>query len=104
MLKSAILKNITAAVVSLSKYHRAVSYYLGMLLRNATLLLLKVYRCCISPLSPGRCRFYPSCSQYAEQLIKTHKLPYYKVLGLVVGRILKCHPLHPGGVDLPPEE
>ena len=59
--------------------------------------LIKVYRSYVSPFLPASCRFYPTCSAYA--------LESYQTLGLVRGtylsicRILKCNPLHPGGVD-----
>ena len=62
--------------------------------------LIKVYRSYVSPFLPASCRFYPTCSAYA--------LESYQTLGLVRGtylsicRILKCNPLHPGGVDSVP--
>ncbi|HAR54731.1 TPA: membrane protein insertion efficiency factor YidD [Patescibacteria group bacterium] len=46
----------------------------------------------------GYCRFYPSCSEYAYESIQKH--------GLIKGgwsaakRLFRCHPYHPGGVDL----
>lgn len=48
-----------------------------------------------------RCRFYPSCSDYARQALEQRGL--LAGLGLAALRLLKCHPLHPGGVDPVPQ-
>lgn len=63
--------------------------------------LIRVYQVLISPLLGQRCRFYPSCSQYALEAIQKHGA----VRGLALGarRLVKCHPLNPGGVDLVPD-
>lgn len=66
------------------------------------LVLIKVYQKLISPMIGPSCRFHPSCSYYAVQALKQHGL----LIGgwLSIKRILKCHPLHPGGVDhVPPK-
>ena len=47
-----------------------------------------------------RCRFYPSCSRYTVQAIEIYGVFWGGYLG--VRRVLKCHPLHPGGVDFVP--
>ncbi len=59
--------------------------------------LIKIYRRFISPLKPGSCRFYPTCSEYALESLKKHG--YIRGTWLTIKRILKCHPLHPGGYD-----
>ena len=48
------------------------------------------------------CRFYPSCSSYAQEAITR----YGALKGgyLAIRRLLKCHPWHPGGVDLVPDD
>ena len=61
------------------------------------LTLIKVYRYTISPLLGQNCRFHPTCSCYAHQAIEHHGLA--KGLVLSIKRIVKCHPLHPGGID-----
>lgn len=69
----------------------------------ARLLLLPVlaYRRWISPALPPRCRFYPSCSAYAVEALRTHGA--VRGLALTVWRLLRCQPLHPGGYDpVPP--
>ena len=47
--------------------------------------------------APPRCRFAPTCSQYALEAIETHGA----VRGgwLAVRRLGRCHPWHPGGLD-----
>lgn len=46
-----------------------------------------------------RCRFYPSCSEYAKGCIAKYPLP--TALAKSAARICRCHPFHPGGIDLP---
>ena len=59
--------------------------------------MLKLYQLTISPLLGPCCRFYPSCSNYMIGAIETHGV--CRGIWLGVKRLLKCHPLHPGGVD-----
>jgi putative membrane protein insertion efficiency factor len=65
--------------------------------RWLALSLLRLYRLLISPLLGQRCRFHPSCSEYASGCIQKHGL--LRGGYLAVRRILRCHPFHPGGVD-----
>ena len=60
---------------------------------------IKLYQLLISPFLGKHCRFYPSCSNYAQLAIEKYGL----VQGLKKGfcRIAKCHPFHGGGVDSP---
>ncbi|MDO8176754.1 MAG: membrane protein insertion efficiency factor YidD [Undibacterium sp.] len=64
------------------------------------LLLLRGYQFAISPMLGQNCRFYPSCSEYATEAIRE----YGACKGsLMAGkRLCKCHPWHPGGVDIVP--
>lgn len=50
-----------------------------------------------SKLKPPVCRFYPTCSEYAKQALI--KYGVIKGCWLAIRRIMKCHPLHPGGYD-----
>ena len=61
---------------------------------------LRVYQWGISPLlSPG-CRFYPSCSEYAVQVIARDGV--WRGGGRALRRLSRCHPLSSrGGLDLP---
>ena len=67
------------------------------LLAFPLLFLITVYRVVISPLKPPTCRFYPTCSAYALEAIK--KYGPLKGSGLAIRRILRCHPMNPGGFD-----
>jgi putative membrane protein insertion efficiency factor/ribonuclease P protein component len=59
------------------------------------------YQRFISPLLAPACRFWPTCSQYAATAIAGHG--FWRGAWLAARRLLKCHPLHPGGYDpVPP--
>ena len=64
---------------------------------RALLGALGVYRKVLSPLTPVRCRFVPSCSLYTADAIR--EFGALRGVWLGVRRILKCHPFHPGGFD-----
>ena len=59
------------------------------------------YRRYVSPALPARCRFYPSCSAYAQEALARHGAA--RGTGLAISRLLRCHPFHPGGFDPVPE-
>jgi len=61
------------------------------------LLLIRGYRLLFSPWVGGQCRFYPTCSVYAEQAIR--QFGALKGSWLAARRLGKCHPWHPGGMD-----
>ena len=69
--------------------------------QRALLGAVRFYQRAISPTRPPRCRFVPTCSQYAVEALETHGALRGSWLALV--RVLKCAPWHPGGVDLVPE-
>jgi putative membrane protein insertion efficiency factor len=62
---------------------------------------IRLYKRLISPLLGPRCRFYPSCSDYAMTAILRHGP--LRGLYIAVRRLLRCHPWNPGGVDHVPE-
>ncbi|MBS4173898.1 membrane protein insertion efficiency factor YidD [Bacillus sp. FJAT-49736] len=64
--------------------------------------IIRFYQLVISPMKPPTCRFYPTCSQYGLVAIKRYGA--FRGGYLTIKRILKCHPLHPGGVDPVPEK
>ena len=67
------------------------------------LLLLRGYKVCISPFLGQHCRFYPSCSDYAQQAIIDHGVA--RGCLLAGRRLCKCHPWHAGGFDpVPPKQ
>jgi uncharacterized protein len=54
------------------------------------------------PLRKPACRFFPSCSDYAHAAIERHGI--LSGAALSAWRLLRCHPLHPGGVEFVPEK
>ena len=70
-------------------------------MKSALLLLLRLYKLAISPYLGQNCRFYPSCSEYAQEAIVAHGALHGTILA--GRRLCKCHPWHAGGVDpVPP--
>ena len=62
---------------------------------------LVAYRRYLSPVLPARCRFYPSCSAYAQEALARHGA--VRGTALTIWRLLRCHPFHPGGFDPVPD-
>ncbi len=58
-------------------------------------LLVRFYRVTLSFYLGGNCRYYPSCSCYAEEAYKTHN--FFSASKLVAIRLSKCHPLSKAG-------
>lgn len=75
------------------------------MLRRALVAVLSApvhfYRYAISPMMPPRCRFFPSCSEYALESLRRHG----PLTGswLAVTRVCRCHPFNPGGIDPVPD-
>lgn len=67
------------------------------LAKRAILLVIRFYQRAISPAFPPSCRFIPSCSEYAYQAVQ--KYGVFRGIWLGLTRLLRCHPLHPGGYD-----
>jgi uncharacterized protein len=61
------------------------------------LLALEAYRALLSPLLGGHCRFWPSCSVYAEEAVRRHGARRGSWLAL--RRLLRCQPFARGGID-----
>jgi putative membrane protein insertion efficiency factor len=61
------------------------------------LWLIKIYRVTLSPLIGNQCRFYPTCSHYAEDALK--KYGAARGTWLSIKRVFRCHPWHKGGFD-----
>lgn len=58
------------------------------------LALIRWYRRSVSPLSPPRCRFRPTCSQYAYEAI--NKYGAAKGGWLALRRLMRCNPFYKG--------
>ena len=59
--------------------------------------LIDFYQKGISPNQPPRCRFTPTCSQYAKECYQ--KFGFLKASYLTTKRLLRCNPLFKGGYD-----
>jgi len=70
-------------------------------LRKVVVLPIRVYQRLISPVLGDRCKYYPSCSEYAAQAVERFGI----LRGLVLAgwRLLRCNPWSNGGYD-PVEE
>jgi putative membrane protein insertion efficiency factor len=80
---------------------RSVCRALGAPLRWVLIGLLRVYGVTLSGWLGGQCRFYPSCSRYAEEAIRSHGA--VKGTGLAIWRVLRCNPFGAGGVEHIPD-
>ncbi|MGB9862062.1 MAG: membrane protein insertion efficiency factor YidD [Candidatus Bipolaricaulaceae bacterium] len=67
------------------------------LVRRILVVPIWLYQRLLSPILPDRCRFYPTCSEYAREAILRHG----PLRGgwLALRRLLRCGPWHPGGYD-----
>lgn len=70
------------------------------MIKHIFIACLHGYRYLLSPLLGPRCRFEPSCSQYAIEAVNNHGC--LKGGWLSARRVLRCHPFHPGGLDQVP--
>ena len=74
--------------------------------QRALIFLVRIYQWTLSPLlaaaigPSGRCRFQPSCSEYAAQAVRLHGV--FRGSWLAVKRLARCHPWGAFGEDPPP--
>jgi putative membrane protein insertion efficiency factor len=71
------------------------------MLSRFILLLIRGYQRTLAPMLGQVCRFEPSCSRYMATCVERFGAAQGTWLG--VRRIARCHPFHPGGLDLPPD-
>ncbi len=69
-------------------------------MQTVLIALLRFYKVAVSPLLGSRCRFYPSCSDYAREAIQYHGAA--RGTYLAAKRLCRCHPFSAGGIDLVP--
>ena len=63
--------------------------------------MIRAYQVVVSPWLGPRCRFHPSCSQYALDALDAHGT--LRGTWLAIKRLARCHPFTPGGYDpVPP--
>jgi putative membrane protein insertion efficiency factor len=67
------------------------------LVRRLAIAPIRLYQLAISPALPARCKYYPTCSQYAVQAVQRFGI----LRGLVLAgwRLLRCNPFSHGGFD-----
>lgn len=82
-----------------------LTWFLKKLANRVFIFLIRIYQTTTSPdhgnlffiSYPGRCRFYPTCSEYAVSAVRQYGLFKGIVFSLI--RILKCNPFYKGGYD-----
>ncbi len=83
----------------MSHVHR-IAWRAGAPARLALLGLIRLYRVTLSGWLGGQCRFYPTCSRYAEDAIRLHGA--MRGMLMAAWRIARCGPFTRGGVDRVP--
>jgi putative membrane protein insertion efficiency factor len=66
-------------------------------LRAIAVAPIRVYQRAISPAMPQRCKYYPSCSEYAVGAVRQYGV--LRGVVLAAWRLLRCNPLSNGGFD-----
>jgi putative membrane protein insertion efficiency factor len=66
-------------------------------MKYVLLKFVRFYQVAISPMLPPRCRYTPTCSQYAVEALQKHGA--YKGSMLALRRICRCHPFGGSGYD-----
>ena len=79
---------------------RRYAWAAGSPVRGLLIGLLRLYRLTLSGWLGGQCRFYPSCSHYAEDAIVARGAVVG--VGLAIWRVLRCNPFGAGGIDEAP--
>jgi putative membrane protein insertion efficiency factor len=70
--------------------------------RQLLIALIRIYRLLLSPWIGGSCRYWPTCSAYAQEAIELHGA--LRGGWLALGRLVRCHPYSSGGVDPVPQQ
>jgi len=93
-------KHVGRCLTLLSAVPERLMKGLSRIIVICLLVLVRAYQLMISPFTKPRCRFQPTCSEYARQALQDHGLA--QGLWLSAKRLGRCHPLSDGGVDLVP--
>ena len=67
------------------------------ILTEALIQIIKGYKFLISPLLGNNCRYFPNCSDYSIEALRTYG--FFKGLFMTIKRVLSCHPFKEGGID-----
>ena len=65
-------------------------------MRRLVIAPIKIYQKWISPILAPRCKYYPSCSNYAVSAIENYGI---KGVAMSIWRLMRCNPWSYGGVD-----
>ena len=74
-----------------------IGHKISVILAYPLILAIYLYRFALSPIFGNSCRYYPTCSHYAEDALRKYgalRGAYY-----AARRLLRCHPWHEGGYD-----
>lgn len=66
-------------------------------MRLIAFAFIRFYQKAVSPYLPKSCRYYPTCSAYALEVVE--KYGFLRGSFLALKRVLRCHPFHGGGYD-----
>ena len=67
------------------------------ILSETLIQIIKGYKFLISPLLGNNCRYFPNCSDYSIEALRTYG--FFKGLFMIIKRVLSCHPFKEGGID-----
>ena len=59
--------------------------------------IIKGYKFLISPLLGNNCRYFPNCSDYSIEALRTYG--FFKGFYMIIKRVLSCHQFKEGGID-----
>lgn len=76
---------------------REITDLAGAPIRALLIGLIRVYRVTLGGVLGGQCKFYPTCSMYAEEAIRVHGA--VRGTAMAVWRVARCGPFTDGGVD-----
>jgi len=88
------------AVLGVSSVIRVLRFVKEMI-QKLVLLIIRGYQLFISPFLGSHCRYYPSCSCYADTAIR--RFGSLKGGMMAIKRLSRCHPFHDGGYDPVPQ-
>lgn len=71
-------------------------------MKKALMSIIRFYQKRISPLFGPKCRYYPTCSQYALEALE--EWGAFRGSLLTIGRLMRCNIFFPGGVDPVPKK
>ena len=80
---------------------QSVDAPLGSVGQRVVVTFLLAYKFALSPVLPSSCKFYPTCSAYAQEAVQRYGVR--RGLILTAKRLLRCRPFAAGGIDLVPD-